>query len=163
MMLCPTAEAPPLAGGSLPVILFSNLAEIQAVLRKVPEFAFRLAEVARFPTTAYLAPEPAEPFIALTEALVRKFPEFPPFRGEHSSIVPHLTVGSGSASEIAVIADELQATIQTVGPIHASCSSVSLFENSSGLWTEMHVFALRASRDQLFGQGANYGNHPRRR
>jgi 2'-5' RNA ligase len=120
----------------------SVLAEIQAALSQVPAFAFSLRQVRRFPATAYLAPEPAAPFIALTEALGRRFPEFPPFRGEHESIVPHLTVANGNAGEAEVAAAELVAVVQSRGPISSVCSSVSLLENSSGLWREMHVFAL---------------------
>ena len=120
----------------------SVLVQIQAALSQVPSFAFSLCHVRRFPATAYLAPEPAEPFIALTEALVRTFPEFPPFRGEHESIVPHLTVANGNASEAEVAATELQAVVQSKGPVSSVCSSVSLLENSSGLWREVHVFAL---------------------
>ena len=120
----------------------SVLVQIQAALSQVPSFAFSLCHVPRFPATAYLAPEPAEPFIALTEALVRTFPEFPPFRGEHESIVPHLTVANGNASEAEVAATELQAVVQSKGPVSSVCSSVSLLENSSGLWREVHVFAL---------------------
>ena len=120
----------------------SVLAQLQATLSQVPSFAFSLSQVRRFPATAYLAPEPAEHFIALTEAVVRRFPEFPPFRGEHESIVPHLTVANGNASEAAVAAAELEAVIQSKGPISSFCSSVSLLENSSGFWREMHVFPL---------------------
>jgi 2'-5' RNA ligase len=120
----------------------SVLAQIQAALSQVPSFAFSLRHVRRFPATAYLAPEPAEPFIALTRALVHRFPEFPPFRGEHDSIVPHLTVANGNASEATIAAAELEAVIQSNGPIPSFCSSVSLLENSSGLWREMHVFPL---------------------
>lgn len=120
----------------------SVLAQIQTALSQVPAFVFSLSQVRRFPATAYLAPEPAEPFIALTDALVRTFPEFPPFRGEHESIVPHLTVANGNASEAEVAAAELQAAVQSSGPISGFCSSVSLLENSSGLWRKMHVFDL---------------------
>ncbi|MFZ2649579.1 MAG: 2'-5' RNA ligase family protein [Burkholderiaceae bacterium] len=118
------------------------LAQIQAALNRVPSFAFTLSQVRRFPATAYLAPEPAGSFIALTQALVQSFPAFPPFRGEHESIVPHLTVAHGSASEADLAAAELEAVMRSKGPISSFCSSVSLLENSSGLWTEMHVFTL---------------------
>lgn len=120
------------------------LAEIQEVLRQTPAFAFSLSKVARFPATTYLEPEPPQPFIALTESLVRRFPEFLPFRGEHSSIVPHLTVANGNASEAAIAAVELEVAMQKYGPIYSSCSSVLLIENSSGRWKEMHAFALHA-------------------
>lgn len=122
----------------------SILERIQAALSRVPSFAFSLNQVRRFPATAYLAPEPAEPFVALTESLVHSFPKFPPFRGEHASIVPHLTVANGNASEAEVAATELEAVIQSSGPISSLCLSVALLENSSGRWREMHVFPLPA-------------------
>ena len=118
--------------------------EIEAVFRQAPAFAFSLSKVARFPATAYLEPEPSEPFVALTEALVQRFPEFPPFGGEHTSIVPHLTVANGNASEASIAATELEATMREHGPIHSSCSSVLLIENSSGYWKEVHAFVLHA-------------------
>ena len=103
---------------------------------------FSLSQVRRFPSTAYLAPEPTEPFIALTQALACRFPEFQPFRGEHDSIVPHLTVANGNAREAEIAAAELEAVIKSNGSISSFCSSVSLLENSSGRWREMHVFPL---------------------
>ena len=121
--------------------------EAQAALSQVPSFAFSLATVARFAATAYLAPEPAQSFIALTEALVRAFPGFLPFRGEHASVVPHLTVANGSAVEAEVAAAELAALIQAHGPINSACNSVTLLENSSGRWKAMHVLALRQRAD----------------
>lgn len=68
------------------------LAKARAALMEVLAFEFTLRRLGRFPTTAYLAPEPPNPFVAMTSALVRTFPEFPPYGGEHASVVPHLTV-----------------------------------------------------------------------
>ena len=47
----------------------------------------------------WLAPEPAEPFRRLTVAVVREFPDHPPFGGVHPKIIPHLTVGNGAPLE----------------------------------------------------------------
>ena len=118
------------------------LHQAQAALSRVSSFAFSLARVGRFPSTAYLAPEPAEPFVALTQALVEEFPEFPPFRGEHSSIVPHLTVATGNVAEAEVAAVEVAALVRSHGTVKSSCHSVALLENSSGFWKQMHVFTL---------------------
>ncbi|HEX3455421.1 MAG TPA: 2'-5' RNA ligase family protein [Gaiellaceae bacterium] len=53
-----------------------------------------LASVEHFDEgTVYLAPVPAEPFSALTEAVVGRFPEHPPYGGAFEYAVPHLTVG----------------------------------------------------------------------
>ena len=55
-------------------------------------FDARFTRVGRFPGLLYLAPEAAEPFVALTEACAERFPEYPPYGGLHDGIVPHLTV-----------------------------------------------------------------------
>ena len=118
------------------------LSRAEAAFASVPAFSFRLHEVARFPAAAYLKPVPAAPFIALTEALVRAFPRFPPFGGAHAEVIPHLTVATGDAAQAEIAADELRRTMQSNGPIGSFCSHVSLLENASGAWREMHVFAL---------------------
>jgi hypothetical protein len=120
---------------------------VHQALGEVPAFAFKLARVQRFTATAYLAPEPAAPFIALTRSLMRRFPEYPPFGGEHEFIIPHLTVAHCSASDAELAGVELAATMQTHGPIASSCASVVLLENSSGLWREMHAFDLPPARE----------------
>jgi 2'-5' RNA ligase len=119
------------------------LRKIGMTLGQVPPFDFTLASVERFPATTYLAPEPAEPFVALTQILVREFPEFPPFGGEFPTVIPHLTVAHGCATEAALAEEELVTAMAEQGPIQATCGSVVLMENSTGLWREMHVFELR--------------------
>jgi len=119
-----------------------TLRTIRAALAGTVGFAFSLSRIGRFPLTAYLAPEPVAPFVALTEGLARAFPEFPPFGGEFETIVPHLTVAHGSAPDAEVAHAELARVIATGGPIHARCDAVELLENSSGVWRRMHVFPL---------------------
>jgi 2'-5' RNA ligase len=41
----------------------------------------------------WLAPEPEEPFRALISAVGAAFPQFPPYKGAHEDVMPHLTVG----------------------------------------------------------------------
>ena len=124
----------------------SVVRRIESVLREAQEFEFSLSKVARFPATAYLEPEPAAPFITLTESLVREFPQFPPFGGEFPIIIPHLTVAHGSATEAEVVAAELVSSLALHGPITSVCSSLVLMENSSGTWRQMHVFPLACSQ-----------------
>jgi len=114
----------------------------QHALAKVAAFSFSLVKVARFPTTAYLSPEPSAPFVEMTMALVEAFPDFPPYGSEHQEIVPHLTVAHGSASEADEAEAELRLRLGASGPIKAECSSVVLLENSTGRWKELHRFQL---------------------
>ena len=126
-------------------ITASVVQRIASVLREAQRFEFSLAKVARFPATAYLEPEPAATFIALTESLAREFPQFPPFGGEFPTIIPHLTVAHGSITEAEFAAAELASSLALNGPIASACSSLVLMENSSGTWRQMHVFPLARS------------------
>lgn len=106
------------------------------------KFPFQLCRVGCFPATAYLEPDPKAPFIALTDSLVQAFPEFPPYRGEFTDIIPHLTVAHGNAPEVEKTARDLKLNLKTAGPVSCSCAAVTLIENSSGRWKPMRVFAL---------------------
>lgn len=121
------------------------LTKAQAALMEIPSFEFTLRRIGRFPTTAYLAPEPSEPFVAMTAALVRSFPEFLPYGGEHTEVIPHLTVAQGDADVASIAARELEKSLFEVGTVHARCASVVLLENATGHWKTMHAFALGGS------------------
>jgi hypothetical protein len=59
-------------------------------------FAFELTETRRFgEDVTYLAPEPAAPFSALTDAAAARWPEYPPYEGVHEIVIPHLTLALG--------------------------------------------------------------------
>ena len=116
--------------------------QVRSALSVVPAFTFSLARAARFPATAYLAPEPSTPFVAMTQALSQRFPAYPPFKGEHAGIIPHLTVANGNTKEAEFAAGELEERLRVHGPVRSTCAEVVLLENSSGTWKEMHVLAL---------------------
>ncbi|HEX7866412.1 MAG TPA: 2'-5' RNA ligase family protein [Variovorax sp.] len=126
-----------------PALITTEVLErAQQALSRTPSFAFTLREVGRFPETAYLAPEPAAPFIEMTLALVKAFPDFPPYGGEHQGVIPHLTVAHGNAHDADTAAAELQSRLLASGAVHAVCTEVALIENSSGRWLDMHAFRL---------------------
>ncbi len=118
------------------------LARARQVLMQTPAFAFSLGKVGRFPETAYLAPEPSAPFIEMTLALAKMFPGFPPYGGEHADVVPHLSVAHGNASDAEEAAAELRTRLLASGTVHARCTEVTLIENASGRWQDMHAFPL---------------------
>jgi hypothetical protein len=75
---------------------------IADVLGGTAAFDVEFRELRRFAEvpTLYLAPEPPEPFVALTERLVARFPDWPPYGGIHgAAVVPHLTVTQGPAED----------------------------------------------------------------
>jgi 2'-5' RNA ligase len=121
----------------------SDLARAAEIFRRFRSFEFRLEQVARFPESLYLVPEPDEPFISLTEATVREFPEYPPYGGKFTEIIPHLTVANRSAELSAIAETELLRIMKDLGPIHAVCNVVELYENSSGYWRWKQSFPLQ--------------------
>ena len=130
--------APELIDGSV-------LERVIGIVRTVAAFRFRLASIARFPGTLYLAPVPAEPFVALTRALWREFPKHPPYGGRHTNIVPHLTVGQALDDTSDASHDAAAATLAARVPpngIEARCDRIVLIENASGRWRTLHAFTL---------------------
>lgn len=107
----------------------TGLARLEAALRETRGFEFELARVGRFDRTAWLAPEPAAPFIAMTRSLMRTFPGWLPYAGAHEGIVPHLTVADGDADAAEAVARELVARLAHTGPLRACCEAVELLEN----------------------------------
>ena len=73
---------------------------------------------------AYLAPEPPEPFASLTEAIVERWPDYPPYEGIHETVIPHLTVAYGDDSLLA----EVEADVTPKLPIEAHVTEAVLLE-----------------------------------
>ena len=86
------------------LITDGDLSSAIDTFQRFQPFEFGLEQVGRFPESLHLVPEPDEPFISLTEAIVREFPEYPPYGGKFTEIVPHLTVANRSA-EFSAIAE----------------------------------------------------------
>jgi 2'-5' RNA ligase len=89
----------------------ATLASVREVLARFPAFSFRLSRLDRFPEGAlYLAPDPADPFVRLTEAFGNQFPDYLPYGGIHAEVIPHLTVAQdhdAPADEMTDIRDNL--------------------------------------------------------
>jgi len=93
----------------------------------------------RFPGTLWLAPEPAAPFREMTNALVGRFPDYPPYGGAFAHVIPHLTVAQAELDDAAAaIADWL--------PLRARAESAVLLEQvQSEHWREVASFDLEDS------------------
>lgn len=124
------------------LITDGDLARVTKTFQHFRPFEFRLKQIGRFPESLYLVPEPDEPFIALSEAIAREFPEYPPYGGKFTKIVPHLTVANRSAGLSDIAEAKLSKIMKELGPIHAVCNVVQLYENSSGHWKWAQSFPL---------------------
>jgi hypothetical protein len=114
---------------------------IAGVLGEAASFDVEFRELRRFTqvSTLYLAPEPAEPFVALVSALVERFPEWLPYRGIHGdSIVPHLTVTQGPAEDAA------EAAIIEALPVRATArEAILLAQVAPGRYETVARFPFR--------------------
>ena len=94
-------------------------------------------ETRRFPDVVYLAPEPADRFVEMTNALGARFPEWPPYEGRFPSIVPHLTIASGAALDAA------EEDVSRRLPLHArAATALLLSEVRPQRWTQQVEFRL---------------------
>lgn len=109
--------------------------ELRRLFAGHPAIDVRFRRIERFPEVVYLAPEPADPFVRLTEAVLARWPEAPPYGGLHDEIVPHLTVGLEGAVDEAVVTAAL--------PVVSRVTAVSLLVCEDGdQWTQTDVFPL---------------------
>lgn len=119
------------------------IATLQGLISRRPSFYVSFPEFQTFPDTIYLAPLPAEPFRRLTEIIVERYPETPPYGGAFAEIVPHLTVAQmDNLQRLDKITDEFREAAQKKLPISARVNTVSLMDNSSGYWKVRAQFSL---------------------
>ncbi|GAB3439224.1 2'-5' RNA ligase family protein [Actinophytocola sediminis] len=88
-----------------PEQLTENTVEIvRGLVGGIEAFDCVFARISWFDQDAvWLAPEPAEPFRELTDAVWRRFPDHPPYLGRFADVVPHLTFGSAARADLAAL------------------------------------------------------------
>jgi hypothetical protein len=92
----------------------------------------------RFPTVLWLAPEPADPIVRLTEAAVSRFPEHLPYGDAFDTITPHLTVAEGDEDVLERAGAEMTKALRE--PLKAKVQRCVLFACESGRWREKQSF-----------------------
>lgn len=118
------------------------LDELRTLFSRFDSFDAVFARAERFERVLWLAPEPAEPFIAMTRAVVDRWPEHPPYEGEHETIVPHLSVAMGDPAATA----EAERAVVPGLPVRTRVHQVTLLEEVEpdwGRWRSRARFPLR--------------------
>ena len=107
---------------------------VREVLGGFEPFAFRLTGFRRFGrvnVVLWAAPEPAEPFVAVTAALVRRFPRFRPYGGAFEEVVPHLTV---AIDRDPAVLDRLERELGPALPVAARAETATIVYRAEGGW-----------------------------
>src|SRR4051794_41554889 len=89
-----------------------DIAAITQVLAPFDQFDVTFPRLDRFPGTLWLAPEPAEPFVAMPEGMVARFPRWQPYGGDFKPGIPHLTVAQ-------TLLDDIAAQVEPLLPLHS--------------------------------------------
>lgn len=85
-----------------------------------------------FPDVLYLAPEPEGPFRRLTEDLVLRWPEAPPYGGTITDPTPHLTITHGTQPEQAA---KVAADVAAQLPLTVRIEHAALFAFDGTTWS----------------------------
>ncbi|MGW3493602.1 2'-5' RNA ligase family protein [Streptomyces sp. NPDC001020] len=109
------------------------------VLGRHHAFDLRFESCGRFPGVLYLAPESDTQLRRLTEVIADRWPEAPPYGGQFTEIVPHLTVADGQDD---AVLDEIEAELLSNLPFTSRASSVDLMAHDGAKWQERASFAL---------------------
>ncbi|MDE3132885.1 MAG: 2'-5' RNA ligase family protein [Acidobacteriota bacterium] len=118
-----------------------DLPALRALGAQFEPFEVSFAHTARFRRVLYLAPEPAEPLLALTRALTAQWEQLEPYAGEHGKrVVPHLTVTTSRPPWVFDLVDE---ALVPLLPIEVRIGSAELYLFDGRRWTEHASFAFR--------------------
>jgi len=94
-------------------------------------FDVRFARAGRFTDVVYLAPEPSAPFVRLTEAVVARFPAYPPYEGAFDEVIPHLTVADSHDAPLDEMATQARAELPFD---HRVAALEVIVEGGDGRW-----------------------------
>ncbi|MYX37057.1 MULTISPECIES: 2'-5' RNA ligase family protein [unclassified Streptomyces] len=114
-------------------------AAIGEVLGRRESFEARFDHCGRFPGVLYLAPAVDTSFRRLTEAIVERWPENPPFGRQFDDVVPHLTAAQGQDE---AVMEKAEADLLTGLPVVAQVSAVDLLVHDGTRWRHRASFSL---------------------
>lgn len=111
-------------------------ADVAELARDIQPFPFRLARLGGFPGVTYLAPEPAESFVSITERIHRRWPSCLPYRGAYETVIPHVTVAFAEPppADPAELAEHL--------PIKSTAAELWLLRQTVRGWRTRRRFPL---------------------
>jgi hypothetical protein len=113
--------------------------DVGRVLDGVAAFDVTFEETARFDDILYLVPSPQASFVDMTQALVRRFPDWPPYAGKFDGILPHLTVAQADAATL----DAAERDVVPHLPVRARARhAVMLTEVEPQRWELQATFAF---------------------
>jgi 2'-5' RNA ligase len=116
-----------------------DLADLVEAMAGFAPFDVLFSRLDRFPGTLWLAPDPVEPFVSMTESLVARWPECLPYGGVFSRVIPHVTVAQRDF-------DDATEALSPLLPLQSRVESVLLLEKvQADHWREIATVDLEAA------------------
>jgi hypothetical protein len=105
--------------------------ELRWFFAGIDGFALDFSSVGEFPEVVYLAPDQAVAVHGLIAALVRRWPDCPPYGGMFAvdDVVPHLTVVD---TPDPALRQRARSAVQGGLPVHSAAQEASLWGNEDG-------------------------------
>ena len=119
------------------------LGELARLFASFPRFSFTFDRTGWFgEDVLWLGPRDPAPFRTLTDLVFAAYPDYPPFEGQHSEIIPHLTVGHNRpVGELRAA----EAAVRPGLPVSGSATAVTLMTGPAAddaPWTKVTEFPL---------------------
>lgn len=111
--------------------------EAAAAVAGVAPFTLSFRRVGRFPGVLFLVPEPEDELRALTQRLVRAFPDTPPYGGQFGADpTPHLTLAlAATEEEVTRLEADIMAQLEPRFPLRVPVHALSIEEEGAdGRW-----------------------------
>ena len=125
------------------------LAELATVFAGYPAFEFTLDLGWFGQEVLLLVPKDPTPFIDITKAIMRKWPEFKYYNGEYSDIEPHVTLAYGNESSLSEVAAEVAKQV----PVQACATSICLSVGKPGQMITRKMFLLNKKAKEIYLAG----------
>jgi 2'-5' RNA ligase len=123
-----TALYPFLPEDRLTDAVFSELTQLCAE-SPVLDVVFR--RIKQFPGVLYLEPDPADGLRRLTIAIMKRWPEAPPYEGRFDEVIPHLTVATGASRRATA---EIEAALESGLPFRARLAEACVYAFDGARW-----------------------------
>jgi hypothetical protein len=109
----------------------ADRAVLARIAADVPSFEVRFRTVRQFDGVVWIEPEPSDPFRTLTDAVVARWPDWPPYRGQFDVVIPHLTVAESATAPLEAVAEAAMAHV----PFTRTATALELWrQDDHGRW-----------------------------
>jgi 2'-5' RNA ligase len=116
---------------------------LRALFRRIEGFDYDLRRFEYFESgVLWLAPEPPRPFVDVVSAIVKEFPEYPPYEGVHEEFIPHVTVADSNDQRLF---EQIRSEVEPRLPIRCRAEKAMLVMRGSDLrWKPRSPFRFRS-------------------